>query len=134
LKEERAPVRAKAKFGAILVQIAILDIVLSLDSAIAAVGLAKDVAVMIFAIIAAAGVMMISSKSIGNFVDRHPTIKMLALSFPVMIGVALIAEGFAFHIPKGGYLLCHGVFRRRRNAEHQDVQTIGQARGVAQTM
>lgn len=93
--------KAKAKFGAILVQIAILDIVFSLDSAIAAVGLAKDAAVMIFAIIAAAGVMMISSKSIGKFVDRHPAIKMLALSFPVMIGVALIAEGFAFHIPNG---------------------------------
>ncbi|HTG00321.1 MAG TPA: TerC family protein [Nitrospirota bacterium] len=99
--EERTTPKGAAKFGAVLVQIAILDIVFSLDSVITAVGLAQDVVVMILAIIAAVGVMMISSRGIGDFVDRHPTIKMLALSFLVMIGVALIAEGFDFHIPKG---------------------------------
>ncbi len=93
--------KAAASFAAILVQIALLDVIFSLDSVITAVGLAQDVAVMIIAIIAAVIVMMFSAKGIGDFVDRHPTIKMLALSFLVMIGVTLIAEGFEFHIPKG---------------------------------
>lgn len=92
---------AAASFAAILAQIALLDVIFSLDSVITAVGLAQDVAVMIIAIIAAVIVMMFSAKGIGDFVDRHPTIKMLALSFLVMIGVTLIAEGFEFHIPKG---------------------------------
>ncbi len=92
---------AAAGFGAILVQIAVLDIIFSLDSVITAVGLAQDVVVMIIAIIAAVVVMMFSSRGIGDFVDRHPTIKMLALSFLVVIGVTLIAEGFGLHIPKG---------------------------------
>ncbi len=90
-----------SRFGRILIQIAILDIVFSLDSVITAVGLAQDVAVMIIAIIAAVGVMMLSSRGIGAFVDRHPTIKILALSFLVLIGVTLIVEGFGLHIPKG---------------------------------
>jgi predicted tellurium resistance membrane protein TerC len=98
-EERKAP--AAARFGSVLIQIAVLDIVFSLDSVITAVGLAKEVTIMIIAIIAAVGVMMISSKSIGDFVDRHPTIKILALSFLVMIGVTLIAEGFGLHIPKG---------------------------------
>jgi predicted tellurium resistance membrane protein TerC len=97
--EERA---AKAAgFASVLAQIAVLDIVFSLDSVITAVGLAKDVAVMIIAIILAVIVMMFSSKGISDFVERHPTIKILALSFLVVIGVTLIAEGFEFHIPKG---------------------------------
>jgi len=100
-EEEHATARAAAKFGAILIQIAVLDIVFSLDSVITAVGLAKDVLVMILAIVAAVGVMMVSSRGIGDFVERHPTIKMLALSFLVMIGVTLIADGFDFHVPKG---------------------------------
>jgi len=98
---EARTAKAVAGFAAILVQIAVLDIVFSLDSVITAVGLANDVPVMILAIVTAVIVMMFSSKSIGEFVDRHPTIKVLALSFLVMIGVTLIAEGFAFHIPKG---------------------------------
>jgi len=100
-EEEAKAAKAAASFAAILAQIALLDIIFSLDSVITAVGLAQDVAVMIIAIIAAVIVMMFSAKGIGEFVDRHPTIKMLALSFLVMIGVTLIAEGFAFHIPKG---------------------------------
>jgi len=98
--EERAA-GAMAGFAATIVQIAIIDIIFSLDSVITAVGLAQDVAVMIIAIIAAVGVMMFASKAIGEFVDRHPTIKVLALSFLVVVGVALIAEGFDWHVPRG---------------------------------
>ncbi len=100
-EEEHREAGKASKFGAVLVQIAILDIIFSLDSVITAVGLAQDLAVMIIAVILAVIVMMFSSGSIGNFVDRHPTIKMLALSFLVLIGVTLIAEGFDLHIPKG---------------------------------
>jgi len=88
-------------FAATVVQIGVIDIIFSLDSVITAVGLARDVAVMIIAIIASVGVMMFAAKAIGDFVDRHPTIKILALSFLVMVGVALIAEGFGLHIPRG---------------------------------
>ncbi len=98
--EEKAG-RAVAGFGAVLVQIALLDIIFSLDSVITAVGLASEVAVMIIAIVLAVIVMMFSAGVIGAFVDKHPTIKMLALSFLVLIGVTLIAEGFGLHVPKG---------------------------------
>ena len=82
-------------------QIAIIDIVFSLDSVITAVGMANDVAVMVLAIVIAVGVMMFAARPIGDFVDAHPTIKMLALSFLILIGVALVGEGFGMHIPKG---------------------------------
>ncbi len=98
--EERTT-RAVTGFAATIAQIALIDIIFSLDSVITAVGLAREVAVMIIAIIASVGVMMFAAKAIGDFVDRHPTIKMLALSFLVMVGVALIAEGFDLHIPRG---------------------------------
>jgi predicted tellurium resistance membrane protein TerC len=90
-----------AGFAAVLVQIALIDIVFSLDSVITAVGMAEDVAVMIIAVVLAVIVMMFSAGAIGAFVDDHPTVKMLALSFLVLIGVALIAEGVELHIPKG---------------------------------
>ena len=90
-----------ASYGAVLAQIAVLDIVFSLDSVITAVGLADDVMVMIIAIVLSVVVMMFAAKPIGEFVDRHPTIKMLALAFLVMVGVTLIAEGFETHVPKG---------------------------------
>jgi predicted tellurium resistance membrane protein TerC len=93
--------RAAASFGMVLAQIAVLDIIFSLDSVITAVGLAQDIAVMILAVTLAVIVMMFSSASIGAFVERHPTIKMLALSFLVLIGVTLITEGLDFHVPKG---------------------------------
>jgi predicted tellurium resistance membrane protein TerC len=93
--------RAVASFAGILVQIAILDIVFSLDSVITAVGMAQHLPVMILAIVIAVIVMMVSARKIGEFVDTHPTIKILALSFLIMVGVALIAEGFDLHIPKG---------------------------------
>jgi predicted tellurium resistance membrane protein TerC len=88
-------------FVGILIQIAIIDIVFSLDSVITAVGLADDVMVMVIAIVAAVGVMMFAAKPIGDFVDTHPTIKILALAFLVLVGATLVAEGFGTHVPKG---------------------------------
>ncbi len=93
--------KAIAGFVSVLLQIAILDIVFSLDSVITAVGLAEDVAVMIIAIVVAVGVMMFAAKPIGDFVEKHPTLKMLALSFLILVGVTLFGEGMGFHIPKG---------------------------------
>lgn len=93
--------RQFAGFTGTLVQIAIFDIIFSLDSVITAVGMADHIEVMIIAIILAVGVMMFAAKPIGNFVDAHPTFKVLALSFLILIGVALIADGLDFHIPKG---------------------------------
>jgi len=90
-----------AGFSAIILQIAIIDIVFSLDSVITAVGMVEHVTIMVLAIVAAVGVMMFAAKPIGDFVDRHPTVKMLALSFLILIGVALVAEGGGYHIPKG---------------------------------
>ena len=92
---------AKAGFASVLVQIAIIDIVFSLDSVITAVGLADQVAVMVLAIVLSVIVMMFAAKPIGEFVERHPTIKMLALAFLVLVGVTLVAEGFETHVPKG---------------------------------
>jgi predicted tellurium resistance membrane protein TerC len=92
---------AGASFASVLVQIAVIDIVFSLDSVITAVGLADDVMVMVVAIVAAVAVMMFAAKPIGDFVDTHPTIKMLALAFLVLVGVTLIGEGFGTHVPKG---------------------------------
>jgi predicted tellurium resistance membrane protein TerC len=95
------PALARAAFGAVLVQIAIIDIVFSLDSVITAVGLVNQVPVMVIAIVLAVIVMMFAARPIGEFVDAHPTVKMLALSFLILVGVALIGEGFDLHIPKG---------------------------------
>ena len=93
--------KAVTSFANVIVQIMLLDIVFSLDSVITAVGMAKELAIMVLAVIIAVGVMMISSKSISEFVEKHPTVKMLALSFLLLIGVSLIAEGLEQHIPKG---------------------------------
>ena len=92
---------AKVGFLAVIVQIGLLDIIFSLDSVITAVGLVDQVPVMIAAIVAAVLVMMWAAGPVGAFVERHPTIKMLALSFLILIGVALVGEGAGFHIPKG---------------------------------
>ena len=100
-EEEQAAGAVHAGFVAIIIQIAIIDIVFSLDSVITAVGMVDEVAIMVIAIVIAVGVMMFSAKAIGEFVDRHPTVKMLALSFLILIGVALVAEGGGYHIPKG---------------------------------
>jgi len=98
---EAHDVAARATFGAVLLQIAIIDIVFSFDSVITAVGMVDELPVMIAAIVIAVGVMMLAAKASGDFVDRHPTIKMLALSFLTMVGMALMAEGLGFHVPKG---------------------------------
>jgi predicted tellurium resistance membrane protein TerC len=100
-EEGHGSTRAAASFGAVLVQIALLDIVFSLDSVITAVGMAEHINVMILAVVAAVGVMLFSSGAISAFVEKHPTVKMLALSFLLLIGVSLMAEGFHHHIPKG---------------------------------
>jgi predicted tellurium resistance membrane protein TerC len=90
-----------ASYGAILFQIVLLDMVFSLDSVITAVGLAKEIAVMIAAVVIAVIVMMIFAGPISTFIERHPTMKMLALSFLLLIGVVLIADGFEQHVSKG---------------------------------
>ena len=93
--------KVAASFAGVIVQIMIIDLVFSLDSIITAVGMVSDVAVMIAAVIASVGLMMLFAASIGRFVSDHPTIKMLALSFLVVVGVVLIADGFGHHVPKG---------------------------------
>jgi predicted tellurium resistance membrane protein TerC len=97
----RDSVAKGAAFGAVLVQIAILDIVFSLDSVITAVGMAQQISIMVLAVLIAVGFMMIAAGAVSAFVNNHPTVKMLALSFLLMIGTALIGEGLGFHIPKG---------------------------------
>ncbi len=88
-------------FAMVLFQITMLDIVFSVDSVITAIGLADRLVVMVIAIVIAVGVMMVSARPIGDFVERHPTIKMLALSFLLLIGTTLVADGLGFHFPKG---------------------------------
>ena len=100
-EEHEIEAKGRASFVSVITQIAIIDIVFSLDSVITAVGMADHVEVMIAAVVAAVFVMMFLAGPIGNFVDRHPTIKMLALSFLILIGMALVGEGLGFHIPKG---------------------------------
>lgn len=100
-EEGHASKAVKATFGAVILQIMIVDIVFSLDSIITAVGMVSELAVMIAAVIASVGLMMVFAGAIGEFVSQHPTVKMLALSFLVLVGVLLIAEGFDHHVPKG---------------------------------
>jgi predicted tellurium resistance membrane protein TerC len=88
-------------FIGVIVQIMLLDIVFSLDSVVTAVGMARQIPIMVTAVILAVGVMMFAAKPIAVFVDQHPTVKMLALSFLLLIGFSLVAEGFDQHIPKG---------------------------------
>jgi predicted tellurium resistance membrane protein TerC len=100
-EEGRASTRVAASLRSVLIQIVLLDIVFSLDSVITAVGMVDELAVMVVAVIVSVGFMMGFAGPISDFVDRHPTVKMLALSFLLLIGVALIAEGLDQHIPKG---------------------------------
>ena len=88
-------------FSGVLIQIMLLDIVFSLDSVITAVGMASDLSVMIIAVVISVGVMMLAAKSIGDVVEKHPTLKILALSFLLLIGTTLVGEGTGMHIPKG---------------------------------
>ncbi|MSQ59505.1 MAG: TerC family protein [Betaproteobacteria bacterium] len=96
-----ASVAVKAVFSAVILQIMVIDLVFSLDSIITAVGMVDEIEVMIAAVMASVGLMMLFAASIGRFVSSHPTIKMLALAFLLVIGVVLVADGFAYHVPKG---------------------------------
>ena len=100
---EEADIHTKpaASFGMVIAQIAVIDIVFSLDSVIAAVGMANQQAVMVAAILLAVAVMLLASKPLGRFIDENPTIKMLALAFIVLVGVYLVIDGFGLHLPKG---------------------------------
>jgi predicted tellurium resistance membrane protein TerC len=100
-EEGHSSARVSPSFAAVITQIAVLDIVFSLDSVITAVGMADEIAIMVTAVILAVGVMMLSAGPISFFVNRHPTVKVLALSFLLLIGVSLIGEGLGMHIPKG---------------------------------
>lgn len=115
-----------AAFAGVIIQIILLDIVFSLDSVITAVGMAEELWVMVAAVIIAVGVMMVSAGPVSRFIDQHPTVKMLALSFLLLIGVALVAEGMGQHIPKGYIYFAMGfsvfveflnIRARRRAAE-----------------
>ncbi|MDD0811954.1 TerC family protein [Curvibacter sp. RS43] len=100
-EEGHAEGKGHSSFMSVIIQIMLVDLVFSLDSIITAVGMVDDVKVMIAAVIASVGLMMVFAGAIGRFVSNHPTIKMLALSFLVVVGVVLIAEGFDHHVPKG---------------------------------
>jgi predicted tellurium resistance membrane protein TerC len=101
----------RVSFTKVIIQIMILDIVFSLDSVITAVGMTDQLGVMVTAVVLSVGFMLLSSGSISDFVDRHPTIKILALSFLILIGVALLGEGLELHIPKGYiyFAMCFSV-------------------------
>ncbi|MGH1601351.1 TerC family protein [Campylobacter majalis] len=118
-----------ASFLFIVTQIAIIDIVFSLDSVITAVGMAQHIQIMILAVIIAVGVMMFASKAISNFIDNNPTIKILALAFLILIGFALVGEGFGLHIPKGYIYFAMAfslsvefinIYSRKKQKEHNE--------------
>lgn len=137
--EEHTTLASSAKTGAALfwssiVQIGILDIVFSLDSVITAVGMVDQISVMVAAVIASVGVMLFAAKSIGEFVERHASVKVLALSFLMMVGMALIAEGWGLHIPKGylysamAFSLCVELLNIRARKKRSNTDS---ARGAA---
>jgi len=100
-EEGHSSARVRPSFAAVITHIVVLDIVFSLDSVITAVGMANEITIMVVAVILAVGVMMVSAGPISSFVNRHPTVKVLALSFLLLIGVALLGDGLGMHIPKG---------------------------------
>jgi predicted tellurium resistance membrane protein TerC len=131
-EEGHSSARVRATFGSVLVQIVILDLVFSLDSVITAVGMVNEIPVMIAAVTIAILVMLVSAEAVAGLVNRHPTLKMLALSFLLLIGFALLLEGFDHHVPKGYIYFAMGfsVFvellniraRRRRQARSHPVE------------
>jgi predicted tellurium resistance membrane protein TerC len=136
--EHGADGKAAASFAAVIVQILLLDIVFSLDSVITAVGMAKKVPVMIAALVIAVGVMLVSAASIGSFIERHPSMKILALSFLLLIGVMLLAEGMGQHVSKGYIyfamafaLFVEVVNMRLRNRKRKPVKLHGRFEGNA---
>src|ERR1700746_3110517 len=100
-EEGHSSARVPPSFAAVIIQIAVLDIVFSLDSVITAIGMADEIIIMVTAVILAVGVMMLSARPISSFVNRHPTVKILALSFLLLIGVALVGDGLGMHLPQG---------------------------------
>jgi predicted tellurium resistance membrane protein TerC len=100
-EEGHGSTRVAPSFGAVIAQIMVLDIVFSLDSVITAVGMAEDISIMVTAVVLAVGVMMFAAEPISAFVNRHPTVKVLALSFLLLIGLSLVGDGLGMHIPKG---------------------------------
>jgi predicted tellurium resistance membrane protein TerC len=100
-EEGHSSARVAPSFGAVIAQIMLLDIVFSLDSVITAVGMADEVVIMVAAVVVAVGIMMFSAEPISAFVNRHPTVKVLALSFLLLIGVSLVGDGLGMHVPKG---------------------------------
>lgn len=117
--------RAAASFGSVIVQILLLDVVFSLDSVITAAGMADHIEVMVAAVVIAVGVMLVSAGAISEFVNNRPTVKILALSFLLLIGTSLIAEGWGLHIPKGYIYFAMGfsVFLEVLNTRVRRVQT-----------
>ena len=111
-EEGHRSARVRPSFAAVITQIVLLDIVFSLDSVITAVGMSNEIIIMVTAVILAVGVMMFSARPISSFVNRHPTVKVLALSFLLLIGVSLVGDGLAMHIPKGYiyFAMCFSVF------------------------
>lgn len=99
--EEQHGSNKPASFKSVLIQILLLDLVFSLDSVITAVGMADDVVVMIVAVVLAVGFMMVSSGAVADFIHKHPSVKMLALAFLLMVGMSLVADGLTFHVPRG---------------------------------
>ena len=111
-EEGHRSARVRPSFAAVIIQIVLLDIVFSLDSVITAVGMADEIAIMVTAVILAVAVMIFSAGPISSFVNRHPTVKVLALSFLLLIGVSLVGDGLGMHIPKGYiyFAMCFSVF------------------------
>ena len=129
-EEGHKSAKVKATFGSVLIQIILLDIVFSLDSVITAVGMVDEVSVMIAAVVVSIGVMLVSAEAVSGFVSRHPTVKMLALSFLLLIGFSLLLEGFGQHVPKGYIYFAMGFavvvellnlrVRRRRQGRREE--------------
>ena len=117
-EEGEASARVAPSFTSVIVQILLLDIVFSLDSVITAVGMVDNISVMITAVVIAVGFMVVFAAPVSRFVERHPTVKMLALSFLLLIGTVLVADGFHQHISKG-YICRDGLLRLRRDAQPQ---------------
>lgn len=126
LDEAEVPVRPHASLQGVVVQIGLINIVFSLDSVVTAVGMSNQLAVMIGAVVVATLAMMVAAKPVGEFIERRPTVKMLGLAFILLIGMALVADGVGFHVPRG-YLyfaiafslfveLLNGALRRKRRA------------------
>ncbi len=133
-EDDESRAAGSASFLSVIVQIALLDIVFSLDSVITAVGMADDLGVMVTAVVVAVGFMMLSAEKVSDFVNEHPTVKMLALSFLLLIGMSLVAEGAGQHIPKGyiyfamGFSILVEVLNQKADPQRTDPADLKQPR------